>query len=76
MGKEKHKEEMVICPIGRFFSDLEELFGGKSKFFDHLNQSRIEFLKAFRSLVDERIESLEKKGPKKGKKRMTKIEVE
>lgn len=76
MVKEKHKEEMVICPVGRFFSDLEEFFGEKSKFFDHLNQSRIEFLKAVRSLVDERIESLEKKGSKGGKKKMTKIKVE
>ena len=75
MVKERHKEEMLYCPVGRFFSDLEKVSGRKSKFFEHLNQSRIEFLRAIRSLVDERIEGLEKKGAKKAKK-MTKIKVE
>jgi hypothetical protein len=76
MVKEKHKEEMVVCPVGRFFMDLEDMGRGRSKFFDHLNRSRIEFLKAIRSVVEERIESIEKKSRKRGKKRATKIEVE
>jgi hypothetical protein len=75
MAKAKHKGEMVRCPVCRFFEDLEDLQGGKSEFFDHLNQSRVEFLKAIRSLVDERIESIEKKSTKRGKK-TTKIKVE
>jgi hypothetical protein len=75
MAKEKHKQETVLCPICRFFQDLENLQGGKSEFFDHLNQSRVEFLKAIRSLLDEKIESIEKKSVKKGKK-ATKIKVE
>ena len=58
------------------FSDLEKVSGEKSKFFQHLNQSRVEFLKAIRSLVDERIESLEKKDSPKAGKKMTKIKVE
>lgn len=74
MAKKKHEEEeMVLCPVGRFFSDLERISGQKSEFFKHLNQSCVEFLKAIRSLVDERIEGLEKKGA--GKK-MAKIKVE
>ena len=75
MAKEKHKEEMMYCPVARFFSDLEKVSERKSTFFEHLNSSRIEFLKAIRSLVDERIDSLEKMGAKRGKK-MPKIEVE
>ena len=75
MAKEKHKEEMMYCPVGRFFSDLEKISERKSAFFEHLNSSRIEFLKAIRSLVDERIDSLEKVGAKRGKK-MPKSEVE
>jgi len=67
---------MVYCPVGRFFSDLEKASGRQSKFFEHLNQSRIEFLRAIRALVDERIEGLEKKGAKKAGKKMTKIKVE
>lgn len=77
MGKEKrHEEEMVVCPVGRFFLDLERMSGKKSEFFEHMNKSRIEFLKAIRSIVDDRIEDLEKKESKKGKKKMTKIKVE
>lgn len=76
MRKEMDKEEVVLCPVGRFFSDLERISGEKSKFFEHLNQSRVEFLKAIRSLVDERIENLEKKGRKKPVKKKTKIKVE
>ena len=75
MAKEKHKEEKFHCPVGRFFEDLEGLQGGKSEFFGHLNQSRLEFLKAIRSLVDAKIENIEKKSAKKGKK-ATKIKVE
>ena len=76
MGKNKHKEEMMVCPVGRFFSELEKVSGEKSKFFEHLNNSRVEFLKEVRSLVDERIESIEKKGKEKRKKKATRIKVE
>ena len=75
MEKGKHKEEMVVCPVGRFFANLERVTGRGSTFHKHLNQSSVEFLKAIRSLVDERIETLEKMATKKGK-RMTKIKVE
>ena len=76
MDKEKHEKEMLVCPVGKFFLDLEKAYGKKGKFFEHLNQSRIEFLKAIRSLLDERIENLEEKGDKRAKKKMTKIKVE
>ena len=76
MAKKKHEEEMVLCPVGRFFSDLERISGQKSEFFKHLNQSGVEFLKAIKSLVDERIEGLEKKGAGRAGKKMAKIKVE
>jgi hypothetical protein len=75
MAKERYKEEMMYCPVARFFLDLEKISGRKSSFFEHLKSSRIEFLKAIRSLFDERIDSLEKMGIKRGKK-MSKIEAE
>ena len=75
MGKEKHKEEMMYCPVGKFFWDMQKSYRKKSKFFDHLDQSRIEFLKAIRSLVDERIADIEKKGAARSK-RATKIKVD
>ena len=76
MGKETDEGQTVMCPVGRFFSDLERVSGEKSKFFEHLNQSRVEFLKAIRSLVDERIDNLETKSKKKTGKKGTKIKVE
>ena len=74
MAKEIPKEEMMYCPVARLFSDLEKFSGRKSPFFDHLKNSRVEFLKAVRSLFDKRIDSLEKMGTKGGK-RMSKSEV-
>jgi hypothetical protein len=74
--KEKKGQEVVLCPVGRFFQDLEETAGVQSTFFEHLNKSRIEFLKAIRSLVDERIEHMEKKASHRGKKKASRIKVE
>jgi len=76
MAKKKVEDEVFVCPVGKFFSDLEKVSRRKSKFFEHMNLSKAEFLKAIRSLVDERIEDLEKKGSSKGEKRATKIKVE
>jgi hypothetical protein len=74
MAKQRHKREIINCPVAKFFSDLEKVSERKSTFFEHLNRSRIEFLKAVKSLFDERIDSLEKMGAKRSKK-MPKIEV-
>ncbi len=76
MAEKKNKEQKVVCPVGKFFMDLEEVMGKKSKFFGHMTRSRIEFLKGIRSLLDERIDHYEKKGSKKAVKKMTKIKVE
>ena len=75
MSKKKIEDEMVLCPVGRFFMDIGKASKGKSKFFKHMNQSRIEFLKAIRSLVDERIEAFEKHSQEKERKKAEKIEV-
>jgi hypothetical protein len=74
MPKEKENQEAAGCPVARFFTEMEKTYGKKSTFFDHLHQSQIEFLKAVRSLVDDRIGELERK---KGgiRKKATKIEV-
>jgi hypothetical protein len=76
MAAKKREEHICECPVGKFFMDLDKVFGRKSEFSKHMTQSRIEFLKGIRSMVDERINDLEKKQSKKGKKRMTKIKVE
>ena len=74
MAKQK-EEEMVVCPVGKFFLDLQKVSRKKSKFFEHLDLSRIEFLKAMRSLIDDRIEGLEEKKSSRQEKKATKIEV-
>ena len=76
MGEKKNKAQMAVCPVGKFFMDLEDVVGKKSKFFEHMTRSRIEFLKGLRSLLDERIEQYEKKCSKKAAPKMTKIKVE
>ena len=75
MAAKKKEPQMTICPVGQFFMDLDKAFGKKSNFFKHMTRSRIEFLKAMRSLLDEHIDTLEKKKAPKKKKRMTKIKV-
>ncbi|MCF8146339.1 MAG: hypothetical protein K9N21_20730 [Deltaproteobacteria bacterium] len=74
--KDETLNEQMICPIGRFFSKLEKASRRKSKFTEHLSRSRIEFLKAVKSLIDEKIEDLEKEGVPRGQKKATRIKVE
>ena len=76
MAVDKSKEQMVVCPVGKFFMQLEDVMGKKSKFFEHMTRSRVEFLKGIRSVLDERIDYYEKKGSKKTGKKMTNIKVE
>jgi hypothetical protein len=76
MADKKNKEQMAVCPVGKFFMDLEDIMGKKSKFYEHMTRSRVEFLKGVRSLLDEGIDYYEKKGSKRGGKKMTKIKVE
>ena len=76
MASENSREDMCRCPVGSFIRDVERTFGKKSKFVDHMTQSRIEVLKAVRTLVDERINDLDRKKSASGKKRMTKVKVD
>jgi len=76
MAEKKSEKEVVLCPLGRLLLDLERLAGARSEFFSHLNKSRIEFLKGLRSLLDDKIEHLEKKGASRPGKKMTNIKVE
>ena len=76
MAEKKGKEEKFICPVGNFFTDLEKAFGRNSPFYKHMTRSKIEFLKGVKSLLDERIQCLEKKDAKKTGAKMTKVKVE
>ena len=76
MVEKKNKEKMVMCPVGKFFMDLEDFMGKRSTFFEFMTRSKVEFLKGLRSVLDERIDYYEKKGSRKGGKKMTKIKVD
>ena len=76
MAEKKSKEESFECPVGTFLKELNGVFGRRSPFFEHMTQSKVEFLKGIRSLLDERIENLEKKNTTKSRKKMTNIKVE
>ena len=34
MAGTKNKEESFVCPVGKFFSEIEKIGGSKSKFFE------------------------------------------
>ena len=76
MAEKKSDQETRGCPVGDFFEDLEKAFGKKSEFFGHMTQAKLEFMKGIRSLLDARIENLEKMRSGKAGKKMTKIKVE
>jgi hypothetical protein len=76
MAEKKSEQETTGCPVGSVFEDLEEAFGKKSPFFEDMIQSKLEFMKGIRSLLDTRIDHLEKMRSGKTGKKMTKIKVE
>ena len=76
MVEKKGKKERISCSVGNLLSDFEKTFGKKSSFYQHMTRSKIEFLKGVKSLLDDRIEHLEKKGSKKTGAKLTKVKVE
>jgi hypothetical protein len=76
MSNPKKEHDRTGCPVGKFFTELDRVFDRKSDFFQHMNQSRIEFLKAMRSLIDAGIERCEKRDDKRDKPKMNTIKVE
>ena len=70
-AKAKMEHQNCYCPFclsSRMWEETKEQYGD---FFSHLRKARIEVLRAFRTLIDERISSLEKQ-----KKKVTKVKVE
>ena len=69
--KTSTEHDTCCCPFCLSRRMLEEAKEQHSGFFSHLRSARIEVLKAFRSLIDERISWLEE-----NKKKVTKVKVE
>lgn len=82
MEKKKLEEEEEIGieeafrSLGRFFSWMEGRISPSSEFREHMVKSKIEFLRGIRSLIDKRIDDLEKRQPKKTDKKARRIKVE
>ncbi len=76
MTKEESAKEKISCPIGKCISAFGKQIGTNSQFHTHMQQSRIEFLKAIRSMIDKRIDIIHQKKNCANKKKATKIEVE
>ena len=82
MEKEKSKEQQDISTedafrsLGRFFTWMEGKVVPHSEFREHMNKSRVEFLRGIRSLIDKKIGDLEKKESKGQKKGTTRVKVE
>jgi hypothetical protein len=76
MDKNRGENNGILCPVGRFFLNMEEYFGQKSDFLLHMNKSRIEFLKGIRSLLDERIKNLEKRETPVKERKADRIKVD
>lgn len=70
-GKVSAEHETCCCPFclsNRMIEEAKEQYSG---FFSHLRKARVEVLRAFRTLIDERISSLEE-----NRKKVTKVKVE
>jgi len=74
--EEKITAEEAFHSLGRFFSWMEEKVTPGPEFREHMVKSRVEFLKGIRSMVDKKIDDLEKRPDKRESKKATKINVE
>ena len=66
----------ALCPLGKFFQGLEDLSKNAPEFRKHLDRSRLELLKAVKTLVDSKIKNLEKKNTPGKRKVARKITIE
>ncbi len=66
-----------FCPCCFVMKRMQSARRSRSGFFTHFHNARIEMLKAFKSLIDQQITTLEKRGdPPSGERKATRIEVE
>ncbi len=77
MNTQEETNQDVYCPFCFLMKTVKESKLKHSEFCTHLYNAQIELLQAFKSLIDAKISSLEKKKTKTpGRKKATKIKVE
>lgn len=69
-------DEKTLCPFGKIFKGLDDLSKNAPEFKEHLDRSRLELLKAVKTLVDAKIKNLEKRNTQGKKKVARKITIE
>lgn len=69
-------ETEPLCPFCQLYAGLMSLAGPQSEFCRHLQMARVEFYKAVRALIDQRLATLEKAAQAGSEKRFKKIKVE
>jgi hypothetical protein len=69
-------EAEQLCPFCQLYAGLIRLADPQSEFCRHLQMARVEFYKALRSLIDQRLDTLEKAAQASSKKGFKKIKVE
>ena len=74
--KSEAGDAKALCPFGKFFQNLEDLSKNAPEFRKHLDRSRLELLKAVKTLVDSRIKTLEKRNTPGKRKVARKITIE
>ena len=75
-GEEGINTEEAFRSLGRFLSWVEVRVSPSSEFREHMAKSKMEFLKGVRSLIDKRIDELEKRHAQKADKRATRVKVD
>jgi len=80
MKKETKKTEgkegvQMISPVCALLDMSTKLLGKESEFSRHITNAKVEFLLAAKSLIDRRIESLEKSQDKGKANKYSKIDV-
>lgn len=70
-GQQSAGEQRHQCVCEEVFGHVQDLFGISPTVRQHLKNSRIEFLKAIRSVIDERIDRMSK-----AESRGTRVSVE
>jgi hypothetical protein len=64
MSEEHDHKHCVCCEANDAISRVLKMMGSSEEVSGHFRQSRIEFLKGVRALLDERIEHLDKSATK------------
>lgn len=57
-------ERCVVCEASQRLGNFFKAFGPSEEVVNHFRQSRIEFLKGIRAMIDERIECMNRHEPK------------